>query len=204
MPSATTIESGPYQPTDNVPDGSGTPTAPASLLVFDGAPASGTWSLFVFDAEPGDSGILDGWSIEIDYNDPVAPAGTVSVDSGAAQTSTPTTTLALSAADPSPGTGVTQMRFSNDGTTWSAFQPYAPTASWSLSAGDGTKTVWAQYADDFGNLSAPVSDTINLTTTAPPTPTTPVVPTDPGRPADPGDPGGLDSSDGRESSPRRT
>ena len=60
------------------------------------------------------------------------------------------------------------MRFSNDGSTWSPFQPYAPTASWSLSAGDGTKTVYAQYTDAFGNLSVPVSDTIVLDTPAPP------------------------------------
>ena len=143
--------------------------APASLQAFDGLAASGAWQLVVVDMSKGDGGTLAGWSIEIDYNDTVAPSGTVSIDGGAAQTNSPTTRLALSAADPDPGTEVTQVRFSNDGTTWSAFRPYAATTTWTLATGDGTKTVYAQFADDFGNLSPAVSDTIVLDTRVPDT-----------------------------------
>ena len=171
VPATPTISSGTYQPSDQrviSNPGQFPADLASSLSAFDGTAASGTWSLFVDDRFPDDSGVLaGGWSLDIDYNDTVAPGGTLSVGGGATLTGTPTTTLTLSATDPDPGTGVAQMRFSNDGSTWSPFQAYAPTASWSLSPGDGPKTVYAQYADTFGNLSAPVSDTIGLDTPAP-------------------------------------
>jgi len=46
-------------------------------------------------------------------------------------------------------------------------QPYAATATWTLGSGNGTRTVFAQFADAFGNLSAVSSDTISLDTAAP-------------------------------------
>ena len=62
---------------------------------------------------------------------------------------------------------VTQMRFSNDGTTYSAAEAYATSKTWTLSAGDGTKTVYAQFQDAAGNWSTAATDTIVLDTTAP-------------------------------------
>src|SRR6478672_9090920 len=104
----------------------------------------------------------------VDCNDPAAPSGSVVVDGGATATDTSAVTLALAASDPADfSTGLASMRFSNDGTNWSAFQPYATSAAWTLSTGDGTKTVFVQYADGIGNLSNPSSDTILLDTTAP-------------------------------------
>lgn len=47
----------------------------------------------------------------------------------------------------------TSMRFSNDGRTWSAWQPLAATATWYLPAVDGTRTVWAELADAVGAVS---------------------------------------------------
>lgn len=156
--------SGSYKPTDG---SSGTPVATA-LSVFDGTAASGAWELVIVDQYGGDQGNLPGWSIDIDYNDPSAPSGSVIIDGGAAITDTPAVILGLAASDPAAfTTGLTAIRFSNDGTNWSAFQPYATTAAWTLSAGDGTKTVWVQYSDGIGNLSAPASDTIVLDTKAP-------------------------------------
>ena len=43
----------------------------------------------------------------------------------------------------------------------------AATLPWTLTPGDGTKTVYAQDRDADGNLSPVVSDTIVLDTTAP-------------------------------------
>jgi hypothetical protein len=54
------------------------------------------------------------------------------------------------------------MRFSNDGTSFSAYQPYATTAGWTLTAGDGVKTVYAQFRDGDGNQSSVATDTISL------------------------------------------
>ena len=55
------------------------------------------------------------------------------------------------------------MRFSNDGTTFSPFRFYVATLPWTLTAGDGTKTVYAQYRDADGNLS-PVVPTQSCST----------------------------------------
>ncbi len=53
------------------------------------------------------------------------------------------------------------MRFRNAGTTtWSAWQTYATSKSWALSAGAGTKTVYVQYRDKAGNPSALAFDRI--------------------------------------------
>ena len=76
--------------------------------------------------------------------------GTVTVDDG--RSSTRSRHVQLSLAATNAGTGVTQMRFSNDGSSWSAYRPYAATAAWSLSGADGTKTVYAQFADDIRQL----------------------------------------------------
>jgi len=40
-----------------------------------------------------------------------------------------------------------QMRFSNDGTAWTAWQAYATSKTWTLSEGDGFKTVYCQLKD---------------------------------------------------------
>ena len=92
------------------------------------------------------------------------------INSGAAETGSQLATLTLSATDPS---GMGQMRFSNDNTTWSDPVAYANTAVWTLSAGNGTKTVYAKFSDSRGNwMTAPVSDTITLNVTVvPQTPT---------------------------------
>ena len=52
------------------------------------------------------------------------------------------------------------MRFSNNGSTWSAWQAYNPNRSWTLSTGNGTKTVYAQVRN--GATVYQASDTIIL------------------------------------------
>ena len=94
-----------------------------------------------------------------------APTGTVLINGGAAATNNATVTLALSASDAL--TGVTQMRFSNTGTTYSAAEAYAPTKSWTLAPGDASKSVFVQFMDAAGNWSVAATDTIVLDTTAP-------------------------------------
>ena len=106
-----------------------------------------------------------GTSQTITY-DKTAPTGTsVSVNTGAAYTTATSVTLATAAAD--AVAGVAQMQFSNDNAAWSAPGAYATSASWTLTAGDGTKTVYARYLDANGNQSPSVSDTIVLDTTPP-------------------------------------
>ena len=79
---------------------------------------------------------------------------------------TRTVTLTLSATDAL--STITQMRFSNTGTSFSTAEAYATTKTWTLSSGAGTKTVYVQFKDAVGNWSTlPITDTIVLDTTAP-------------------------------------
>jgi hypothetical protein len=174
LPDEAELTPGTFKPTDADEDGypdnfdpAPAPTADTSLSTFDGTDPNGTWSLYVVDDAGRDVGTLAGWSLDIE-TDGTAPTGTVVVNGGAALTTSHTVTLALAATDPgSPASGVTAMRFSNDGVSWSAFQPYAAAATWTLSGGDGTKTVYAQFRDGSGNLSPAASDAISLDSTGP-------------------------------------
>lgn len=94
-----------------------------------------------------------------------APTGSVVINGAAAATNSSTVTLTLAATDAL--SAVTQMRFSNNGTSYNAAVVYASTASWTLATGAGTKTVYAQFKDAVGNWSAASTDTIVLDTTAP-------------------------------------
>jgi hypothetical protein len=97
-------------------------------------------------------------------DDTFPPAGTISIAGGAAWSKSTSVTISTSAVDYI--SGVALVSLSNDGTTWTE-RPYAATQSWTLSAGDGTKTVWAKWRDGAGNWSSAKSDTIGLDTTAP-------------------------------------
>jgi chitodextrinase len=94
-----------------------------------------------------------------------APTGTVVINGGAAATNSTSATLTLTATD--AVTSVTQMRFSNNGSSFSTAEAFAPTKAWTLSNGAGTKTVYVQFKDAAGNWSTAVTDTIVLDTTAP-------------------------------------
>jgi len=95
--------------------------------------------------------------------DTTVPTGTISIDAGATTTSLLAATLTLSATD---NVGVTQMLISNDagfaGATWEA---YATSKAWTLTSGDGLKTVYAKFKDVAGNVSATALDTITVSGT---------------------------------------
>jgi hypothetical protein len=95
--------------------------------------------------------------------DTTPPVGTISINSGSTSTSSSTVTLALSSTEISGA----QMKFSNDNVTWTTAESFAMTKSLTLPSGDGTKTVYAKFADSAGNWSDVVSDMITLDTTAP-------------------------------------
>ncbi|MGE3912476.1 MAG: Kelch repeat-containing protein [Chloroflexota bacterium] len=96
--------------------------------------------------------------------DTVAPTlSTLTINSGALTTTSTTVSLSLQSSDPSGGSGVSQMAFSNDaGASWSAWEAFQATKSWTLSAGDGQKTVQARVLDGAGNVSGTVSASIVL------------------------------------------
>jgi hypothetical protein len=105
--------------------------------------------------------------------DKTAPTGTLST---ASTTDTPTVTLTLSATD--SFAGIAQMCFSNDNSTWSNWEPYASSKTWTLQAGNGQKTVYVQLMNNAG-LTSTFNYTLNLEIaqpTATPTPTTQISP----------------------------
>jgi len=94
--------------------------------------------------------------------DTTPPNGaTVVIEGGAATTADLTVDLVLSASDAGSGMGAgAQMRFSNDGATWSPAEPFATTKTgWELfayggSLDEGMKTVYARFADAAGNWTS--------------------------------------------------
>ena len=92
--------------------------------------------------------------------DRVAPAGALTINAGALTTTDRAVNVAVAATDHASGIGA--YRLSNDGATWS---DWTSASSWTLPAGDGTKTVYAQVRDRAGNVSLPASDAIDLDTT---------------------------------------
>jgi hypothetical protein len=95
------------------------------------------------------------------------PTGSILINNGDTWTTSSSVTLSLTYTDGS-GSGVYQVRYSNDG-VWD-MEPWespSPTKSWSLSSGDGIKTVYYQIKDYAGCISLTYSDNIILDTTAP-------------------------------------
>ena len=103
--------------------------------------------------------------------DTTPPTGSISINSGATYATSSSATLNLAATD---AVGVTAYRVA-DGANCSGatYVSVSSTTSFSLNlartlpAGDGTKTVCAQYKDAAGNESATFTDTIVLDTQAP-------------------------------------
>jgi len=77
--------------------------------------------------------------------DKTGPIGSITCNSW---TSTPIVTLELSATDAM--SGVAQMRFSNDNTSWSSPEPFATSKNWALQGDDGQKNIYVQYIDNAG------------------------------------------------------
>ncbi len=92
------------------------------------------------------------------------PQGSIRINSGAAYTNATIVNLTLYAVD--AGSGVSQMRFQNDGGAWSIWEPYATSKSWNLSSGDGAKNVYVQFRD-MANLTVTAYHTITLDVTPP-------------------------------------
>ena len=95
--------------------------------------------------------------------DIIPPVGTNRINNGAGFTTNPIVTLTLSASDNSGV--VASNRFSNDGVTWSAWEPFGASKMWMLSTNNGPKTVSAEFTDRAGNTSAIASASIYLDTT---------------------------------------
>jgi hypothetical protein len=108
----------------------------------------------------------DGYSDTINL-DTKSPTGSITIDNGSQYAKTPAVTLTLSATD---GTGIgldpLSMCLSNTSDPCTSWVAFAASKAWTLSTGDGTKTVYLSLRDKLGNTSQ-YSDTITLDTTLP-------------------------------------
>jgi len=93
------------------------------------------------------------------------PTGSISINNGAAYTTSSNVTLNLTASDPDGNS--MEMAFSNDNVTWSSWESYASTKAWTLSTGDGSKTVYYQLRDSALETSPIYSYTIIVDTMPP-------------------------------------
>lgn len=113
-------------------------------------------------------------ALSIGLNDTFAPAGTVAVAANATYTNSTSVALSLNASDQQ--SNVAAMSFSNDGSTFSEWEPYAVTrTAWDLTAAggssaEGTRRIYARFRDAAGNVSAVTSDDIIVDLTKPLTP----------------------------------
>lgn len=95
--------------------------------------------------------------------DTAPPQGSASLDETYVKTAEVTLRLALAEGEPS---ATARMRFSSDGESYTAWEPFAAMRLWALTT-DGPQAVYVQFADAAGNTSAPTIITVVRDTVAP-------------------------------------
>ncbi len=120
-----------------------------------------TLRLFVSDAAGNSAG--DTFTFQWDKR---KPAGGITIEGGAAYATSTGADLSILGSD--GGSGVKEMWISNDsGFSAGNWETFAVSKSWSLTAGDGDKTVYIKLRDNAGNISNVYEDSIILDSTAP-------------------------------------
>ncbi len=138
---------------DTITEGQGTDWSGGTMDTLPGS--DGTWYLYLrsYNADGVGNGSTKLGAYVFDTQ---PPTGSIVINNGDATTSNVNATLTLSSPD------ATQMKFSNDGTSYSTPEAYATSKSWTLTSGDGLKTVYVKFIDGAGNESIAYSDTIQL------------------------------------------
>ncbi len=155
----------------------GTEDTPVSITpAVTGSFVSGVWTGnitvtgaatgMLLRADDGSGHKGDSNTFNVALPDTTPPTGTIVINGDSIATKTRNVALSLTW-DDGGGSGVTRMRFSNDGSTWTAWEALVYTRAYTLPAGDGYKTVRVQYLDKAGNKSAVYSDYIRLDTVPP-------------------------------------
>lgn len=96
--------------------------------------------------------------------DPTPATVSMRFAGGITITNTPNVTIELTAADDL--SGVAEMSFSADGTTWTEWVPFQANAPYQLTGGDGRKRIYGRVRNGSGQVSATVAS-ITLDTTPP-------------------------------------
>ena len=104
----------------------------------------------------------------VDTKNPV-PGGTpIQINSGATKVNTRPVTLSLSAADDS---SLQEIISEDSGFAGASYQSYSASTPFTLSSGDGLKTVYVAFKDQYGNVSGAQSASITYDSTPPAVPT---------------------------------
>ncbi len=93
--------------------------------------------------------------------DTTPPSGGIVINNGAYVTTSPSVTLGLTWSDGAGPSGM-RMHFSDNGSTWTPWEPVAATRAYSLPLPNGYHTVRVQYLDAGGNRSPVYNDYIKL------------------------------------------
>ena len=110
--------------------------------------------------------------------DTIQPQASILINDGATTTSSNSIALTITANDDI--SGISQMRFSNDNSSWgqSQWTPFATSQDWQLTNGNGLKTVYCQIENSAGLVTTVSSSTTLTVTTSipilPPSIVTPV------------------------------
>ena len=154
----------------------GTAAANANYFMVTGLAGQATYTFRVtsFDATGESSPSNQASGTTKTSSDSAAPSGSVAINSGASATASPSVTLSLTATD---AVGVTGYYIATTSTpplagaagwnTVAGATSLTTSASYALSAGTGSKTVYVWYKDAAGNVSATAAATILLDQTAP-------------------------------------
>ena len=97
--------------------------------------------------------------------DQTSPIVSILLADGHAATNQLTVPVTLSAADDL--SGVVEMAFSADGSTYSGWVPYEGSTTWTFGPGDGPRTLWVKVRNGVGLESAPASATVTIDTVQP-------------------------------------
>ncbi|ARU63594.1 hypothetical protein CBW65_23200 [Tumebacillus avium] len=97
--------------------------------------------------------------------DTVPPQGAIVINNGQTLTNSPNVSLNLSVTD--NANGPYQQRLRNEEQAWTADEAFTATKAWTLSDGNGDKTVSVIYKDPSGNESTAKSASITLDTSYP-------------------------------------
>jgi hypothetical protein len=98
------------------------------------------------------------------YTIDILPTGSITINDDAEGTNSANVTLTLNCID---DRGCNKVKFSTDDINYSSPESYTTKKSWTLSSGDGAKTIYVKFEDTSGNWSQAISDSIILDTIPP-------------------------------------
>ncbi len=90
----------------------------------------------------------------------------LTINGGALSSTAVTVTLNVTPVGGGSAAKTVGVSFLSDTQTWTPWLAYTPTYTWTLTSGDGAKTVYARSKDSAGNVSPVISATIGLDTAA--------------------------------------